>query len=733
MRLGRPFALLRTTDQWLRAAHEGTYVEPKQGVVQLDWVDAVREPSVQETVLSGRGLAFDRSCRLYRSRGDAGQIELFLWGDPSARRAGDALPLFEETELPRVGDFEPTPSAGLALNDPRGIAIDDDDRLFVAERGNNQVRVVDLWSRRVLRVERFAAPHAPGPAPVDVVSSGSEVWVLTQEPAALYSMTARRAARRQSLPAEVVAPSRLACSKNRLLILDRAGTGDARVHRVRPAAPAIAAPFATDIELESEDVLVIAFAPDQDLQRIHLVTGSELSPHRARGYDGRGIVRAPDGTIGFFGTHGAFTQAVPARLNYRKRGRVISHRLDSGEFQTKWGRLFIDACIPEGTSVRVAFASLDDVDEDDVEVARTRPARSGSASVPHSEQSPPMPPARLLPTAEQYGPLHRRETGRELPWVRAEVGDTFVTYEAPIIAAPGRWLWVFLELSGTSRLSPRVAALRAEYPVHDYLRRLPRLYSRDEAAADFLSRYLAMFDGFLFELEAKAAAREILLDPHVTPEEALPWLASFSGLLLDERWPLAAKRQMVAKASALFRLRGTRWSLEEMIAIATGTRPILIEHFRLRGLGGAIVGEADGALTSAVLGAGYRVGAAIGTPGSTQLPTDAGAAVGDPFERTAHRFSVVIPARLSSDELDVVRFILDRHRPAHTIYDLCLVDAGMRVGLGLHLGLSSLIGRTGGFDRLTLGQNLLGRSLLGRAEPGISIGNEVLGLGSRVG
>jgi phage tail-like protein len=393
--------------------------------------------------------------------------------------------------------------------------------------------------------------------------------------------------------------------------------------------------------------------------------------------------------------------------------------------------LFLDACIPEGTKVRVAFAAADDIDEDEVEVARTPPARMIELVLLHPRLSPPMPPERLVPADADYRPLHARETGRELPWLRPELGDVFLTYEAPIVAPPARYLWVFLELSGTTKLTPRVRSLRAEYPSHDYLRRLPRFFSRDEAAADFLRSYLAMFDGFVFELEAKAAAREILLDPYATPEEALPWLSSFMGLVLDERWPLAAKRRMIAECGKLFRFRGTKWSLERMIEIAIGTRPIMIEHFRLRGLGGAIVGAAEGALTSSVLGAGYRVGAAIGEPGTTFIQED-GDPAPDPFERYAHRFSVVIPGRLSNEQVDIVRFILDRHRPAHTIYDLCLVDAGMRLGVGLHVGLSSLVGRTGGFDSLTLGSNPLGRTILGRPERGISAGNDLVGLGTRI-
>jgi hypothetical protein len=41
-----------------------------------------------------------------------------------------------------------------------------------------------------------------------------------------------------------------------------------------------------------------------------------------------------------------------------------------------------------------------------------------------------------------------------------------VTYEAPILTASGRYLWILIELHGNTRTTPRLRALRAEYPGH---------------------------------------------------------------------------------------------------------------------------------------------------------------------------------------------------------------------------------------------------------------------------
>lgn len=469
---------------------------------------------------------------------------------------------------------------------------------------------------------------------------------------------------------------------------------------------------------------------------------------KARGYDGLGIVRTPDGRIGYWTQHG-FQHATAARLRYKANGAVTTFRLDSGEFHTVWGRLFLDACIPRDTQIIVRCVTADEPPED-AAIVRSRPENT-KENPPHKNLSPPMPPASLaqqfakapaqfLQRSELPGQtLHRRATGRELPWVRFAENDPYETYEAPILAEPGRFLWVRLELTGNTHTTPRFRALRAEYPSHDYLRRLPNTFSRDEQAASFLRRYLALFDGVLSEMEAKADARAMLLNPMSAPSELLPWLAGFLGLTLDERMAHAprpggmiedVRRTLIAEATWLFRFRGTVPGLRRWLEIYLGVEPIIIEKFRVRGLGGALLGDPPGLASNSVLGAGFRIGGAVGED-ETQILTGT---IEDAFATHAHRFTVVIPAALTSEQQDVVRQILEMHRPAHTLVDICTVNAGMRVGRGLHVALTSIIGTSGGFRTLQLGNAALGRGVIvGKPEAGTILGSAQLGSDSRVG
>ena len=87
------------------------------------------------------------------------------------------------------------------------------------------------------------------------------------------------------------------------------------------------------------------------------------------------------------------------------------------------------------------------------------------------------------------------------------------------------------------------------------------------------------------------------------------------------------------------------------------------------------------------------------------------------FDSFAHRFSVTLVASLDDAQLDCARRLIEMHKPAHTAFDLCTAQAGIRVGIGAHVGVSTVIGESAGFSQTILGDAALGAGfLLGRAE-----------------
>jgi phage tail-like protein len=460
--------------------------------------------------------------------------------------------------------------------------------------------------------------------------------------------------------------------------------------------------MATDLDVAPDGALVVACGPGQPFRRFRGDAGewSEIQPLGAPGYDGGAIAFAPDGRLGFT-TASGLGWTAGAHISYTSSGRVVGYRMDATVYRTRWGRVFLDACIPPGTDVRLRFlTSDDDVVPDPLPVLP--PSRSTRA-IPAPDDTHPMPSQVQLAELTSSWPLYKRSTGREWPWAQIAADDTFETYEAPVNAPPGRYLWVVVELSGPQRSSPRVRELRVERPGHQLLRQLPRTWSRDEADAAFLHRFLAPAEGMLHGLDEDAATREVLIDPAATPQEALGWLASLAGLVLDRRWPEDALRSLIAEAFQLFRLRGTQAGLERLLELYLGYPVPVVEAWRLRGLGGAVLGLSPGGPAAPYVGGAARSSGALGRfmVGGTGDDRDG-------YTATAHRFSVLIPADLSSEQRDVVRDIVENHKPAHTLAEICELGAGMRVGRLLHVELTSVVGPGAQWGPAVVGQVLVG-------------------------
>ncbi len=752
------FVHLHGRDLWLRASFDGAALVGDS--VQLAWTDVDEAGAVAGPAPAGAaGLAFDSHCRLYHSRPADGSVERLRWAayDPLdlTQAQAEPLPLFAPPAATLAGDFG-SQAASRPLHTPRGLAVDGDDLLFVAEAGGRAVLVLDLLARTLVRRIAFAGrPVALAVEPGAGAGAGAgegegegegeggrEVWLLTEAPAALFRLQARGSVVERPLPAAATSPARIAIGprsqRSQRLLLCAAGSAAARVIDLAAPDQPHPVPWATDIAFMQADdggaLLVVARRPGERFLRLALTDEgfADAGPLTARGYDGLGIVATPDNRILFWTAQGP-RHAVAARQRYAAEARVVGCRLDGGEFQRSWGRIFIDACLPRETALALHCISADDDETlDAMRLPRQPPANLPDPLIAHDDLSPPMPDAALVPARSAVtGRVVRRINGTELPWLPQQDGDAFATYEATGTEERGRYLWLVLVLRGNTRATPRVRAVRVENPAHDLLRRLPQVLWREPASESFLQRFLAPLAGLVTELDGRARLRHALLDPASAPPEALAWLAGFVGLAFDARWPVPVRRQLIAEAMPLFRARGTLAGLQRFIHIVTGVLPVIVEHYRLRG--GAVIGNAAPGGSRAIVGAGLRVGGQVGEIGQAPLNPDR-AATDDAFQSHAHRFTVMLPALLGDDTLALADWVLQRHRPAHTLVTLCSAASGLRVGRGLHVGLTAVVGRSSGWQTLQLGATALGRdAVVGWPRAGTLPAASRLGLDARVG
>lgn len=119
----------------------------------------------------------------------------------------------------------------------------------------------------------------------------------------------------------------------------------------------------------------------------------------------------------------------------------------------------------------------------------------------------------------------------------------------------------------------------------NYLKFLPAIYSNDE----FLGRLLLIFEHILSPVDRTIDNLHYYFDAGLAPPEMLPWLASWLGLVLDERWPEAQRRALIRAAVELYQWRGTRRGLADFIQLYTGHTPEIVEP----GVGRQRVGEGE--------------------------------------------------------------------------------------------------------------------------------------------
>ena len=307
---------------------------------------------------------------------------------------------------------------------PLGLAVDRTQRLCIADAGAHAVWVIELATRRLLRRVPICG------TPVDVAPHCDGVVVLARAAQRLYTITGRRGPVRGPVlvrpcyphglePIKLAAGPIMLWRNGTVTVLSPGRTG--RCSARSPAPPTwTSARTASSSSRESR----AARSPDSPwTDRI----GPRSNPSSRPATTAGPSAVDPCGHVAFT-TESGIGWTVGSAARHVGKGTLVTYRMDSRAYRTRWGRMFLDACIPRGTTVLARFTTTDD-DHDD------KPDFEG--------------PGRLL---------YRRPTGRERPWEQIDGEDRFDTYESPVDAGRGRYLWIELALSGTARLTPRIRA-----------------------------------------------------------------------------------------------------------------------------------------------------------------------------------------------------------------------------------------------------------------------------------
>ncbi|MBL0355350.1 MAG: phage tail protein [Candidatus Dechloromonas phosphoritropha] len=202
----------------------------------------------------------------------------------------------------------------------------------------------------------------------------------------------------------------------------------------------------------------------------------------------------------------------------------------------------------------------------------------------------------------------------------------------------------------------------------DYASLLPELLRHPDSSPtgaqepSAVRRLLAVIDPMFADFELLLDDLSDYFDPLLAREDFLPWLASWTALVLRADWSAAQKREVLTRIIPLYRKRGTKAGLEEYLKIYAGD-------------GVSILDELD----PMQVGVTATVGVDTVVEG---LPAH--------FFRANVAFTTPDPAELSRKTASV-RAVLDIEKPAHTYYNLSISGPTFQIGERSTVGKDTLI------------------------------------------
>ena len=300
-------------------------------------------------------------------------------------------------------------------------------------------------------------------------------------------------------------------------------------------------------------------------------------------------------------------------------------------------------------------------------------------------------------------------------WIAAASSDTLLASLVDPILPPfrRRWLWLRATLAAHDpHATPSLRQARAETPGENYLDYLPAIYRRSDLPAQQLERLLALSRTEQSAVDEQIDAMPQRFSPSFAPARSLPWLAGWVDFELPADAPDDERRDLVATAIARHERRGTPASIRDFVELFTGIRPHIVEAFTERGVW--MLGEASMLGCDTILPAADPEGIIVpdpcaagqGDPPACCPPQRGRVVVGESgpiaatdyglplFVDAAYRFDVLVPRHRASDPavVKLIRRILDREKPAHTEYCLCLFESELRVGLQALVGVDTIVG-----------------------------------------
>ncbi|MEH6443768.1 MAG: phage tail protein [Oceanospirillaceae bacterium] len=434
-----------------------------------------------------------------------------------------------------------------------------------------------------------------------------------------------------------------------------------------------------------------------------------------------------------------------------KGSTTLNRALDSQQLDTLWHRMYIEAMIPVGCTLKIALKVYNDELSPNKEwvtqpalhhqnIASEIPFYQGRFSETHAIDNNSIGPSL---SADNLNGIYtpKKTQGLYEILIQHNTGE--------IRELRGRYLEIKITMTGGGRHTPAISAIRVhhqrfswqqaylpshfhqQYSAVDNQEREGQAADSQTAAngADIRERMLASFEGMMTPIEERIVYSEALLNPLSAPQNMLPVLAKMLACSLPDYWPVYRARNWLSAQPELQKMRGTHAGLCLALdvvtdgAVAKG-HVIAVENFRLRRTLATILGidmnDDEHPLTLGVSQSGNSI---VGE--SLILSADQGAQflalfapqlaskqqseqVAALYEHYAYQVSVVVHAS-ARNAIGQIEQTLAQWLPAHITYQLLETDHPFVLGLSPLLGIDTYLEQQPHYRQVILDATQLGR------------------------
>ncbi|ARU26576.1 hypothetical protein [Cellvibrio sp. PSBB006] len=501
-------------------------------------------------------------------------------------------------------------------------------------------------------------------------------------------------------------------------------------------------PFFTDIAVLAPHKIVLMVPqentpdPALDLPAMLLHDGGNftLEPRRYPQHSQQSVrfVTGQRGMVRYLSEQGPKRLYPLAQARFKAEGSaILSQTLDSGNYDTVWHRIYMEACIPPGCELRVSVKAFDDFDQEGSDWQE----QPGPLWLPLQSEIP-FYRGRFEPDPHHEG-LFEIQLQRQQGAVRQ---------------IRGRYLKLKIAMRGDGRHTPAIASMRVYCPRFSWQAHyLPEHFHQQESinitdtraanGADVRERLLASFEGLMTPVEETIVNAECWLYPATTPERRLMRLGSTIGSTMPASWPTARKRRWLDVEGYLQQIKGTYAGLCLALDVATDGavsrgQVIPVENYRLRRTLATIIGidldDNDHPLT---LGTGQSGNSIVGeslilTDETSQEflalfapelaeTSEQQEEVASFFDRYAYRLSIVLHGDAQPQRKMIEQFLVQQI-PAHMEWKIIESDLPFVLGLSPLLGIDTYLQHAIPWREVILDDTWLGREGIMRNHAALS-------------